>query len=79
MCAQVQDLLRRTRVHTLPVPWGVGRGVGGVGNLQRLRLLREALEVEHASEHRTHGSEEARVILEAVTELEGLEASAHDS
>ena len=66
-------------MHTLPVPWGVGRGVGGVGNLQRLRLLREALEVEHASEHRTHGSEEARVILEAVTELEGLEASAHDS
>ena len=51
------------------------QGVGG-GNVQRLRLLREALEVELGSEEM---HVQSRVLLEAETELEALEASAHDS
>jgi hypothetical protein len=66
----VQDLLRRTRHHSCLV-----QGVGG-GNVQRLRLLREALEVELGSEEM---HVQSRVLLEAETELEALEASAHDS
>ena len=52
------------------VPWP------GAGNLQRLRLLREALEMEVGSEE---NHTQSRVLVEADTELEALEASAHDS
>ena len=58
-----------------PPPSCLVQGVGG-GNVQRLRLLREALEVELGSEEM---HVQSRVLLEAETELEALEASAHDS
>jgi hypothetical protein len=74
----VQDLLLRSRSASCQQgAWGGDEGAGGhLTGLGRLRLLREAVQLLLASED---NNGQSRVLLEADTELDALEASAHSS